>query len=296
MKKLFLAAVMAFSAMPMAYANQPLTVCTGGPGGAYEALGKEIGKAIVDKVKVTAPTELKVLNTGGSIENAQRLTNGSCGMAIMQGDAVASRGLPRDIKVTNAHEEVIYWIHGKGGLKDFADISKAENKNLGIAIVKGSGAQITIENFGNVDEDYKDLNLIPFDDWEFAAEATANGSTRVAGKDVKITGMLYVGRAGFLPGAITNDYSQDLTVGEVDESNFTKAKDYNGNQLYTACEIKAGDTGPLKTDTYLKPDTLCMRAQVVFNNEFLSSYADEEQRALRKAVMQGTNQILRNSR
>jgi len=296
MKKLFLSAVMAFFTVSLAYAGDPLTVCTGGPGGAYEALGKEIGKAITDKVKVTAPTELKVLNTGGSIENAQRLTNGTCAMAIMQGDAVASRGLPRDIKVTNAHEEVIYWIHGKEGLKDFADLSKTENKNLGVAIVTGSGAQITIENFGNVDEDYKDLNLIPFEDWEYAAEATANGATRVAGKDVKIAGMLYVGRAGFIPGAITNDYSQDLTVGEVDESSFTNAKDYNGNQLYTSCAIKNGDTGPLKTDTWGKPDTLCMRAQVVFNNEFLASYAETEQRALRKAVMQGTNQILRNSR
>ncbi|ARV77225.1 hypothetical protein FDI21_gp054 [Pseudomonas phage Noxifer] len=294
MKNVFLAVLMMASASAMAAPT--LTVCTGGQGGAYEALGKDIGKAIVDKVKVTSPTELQVLNTGGSVENAQRVTNGSCAMAIMQGDAVASRGLPRDIKVTNAHEEVIYWIHGKDGLKDFADISKAENKNLGIAIVNGSGAQITIENFGATDEDYKDLNLISFEDWEYAAEATANGQTRSAGKEVKIAGMLYVGRAGFLPGAITNDYSQDLSVGEINESNFTKAKDYNGTQLYTKCEINKGDTGPLKTDTFFKPDTLCMRAQVVFNNDYVNTMADADQRVMRKAVMQGTSQVLRNSR
>jgi TRAP-type uncharacterized transport system substrate-binding protein len=98
MKKLFLALTMMASCSVMA--APPLTVCTGGPGGAYEALGKEIGKAIVDKVKVTSPTELVVLNTGGSVENAQRVTNRTCAMAIMQGDAVASRGLPRDIKVS----------------------------------------------------------------------------------------------------------------------------------------------------------------------------------------------------
>ncbi|MNF23931.1 hypothetical protein D3C81_199750 [compost metagenome] len=294
MKKLFLAVLMMASASAMAAPT--LTVCTGGQGGAYEALGKDVGKAIVDKVKVTSPTELVVLNTGGSVENAQRIVNGTCAMGILQADAVASRGLPRDIKVTNAHEEVIYWIHGKEGLKDFADISKPENKNLGIAIVNGSGAAITIANFGSVDEDYKDLNLMPFDDWEYAAEATANGQTRSAGKEVKIAGMLYVGRAGFLPGAITNDYSQDLTVGEINESNFTQAKDYNGNVLYTECVIKTGDTGPLATDTWGKPDTLCMRAQVVFNNDYVNAMPDADQRLMRKAVMQGTAQVLRNSR
>jgi hypothetical protein len=137
---------------------------------------------------------------------------------------------------------------------------------------------------------------MPFEDWEYAAEAAANGQTRSAGKEVKIAGMLYVGRAGFLPGAITNDYSQDLTVGEINESNFAKAMDYNGTQLYTECEIQKSDTGPLKVDTYLKPDTLCMRAQVVFNNDYVNAMADTDQRAMRKAVMQGTSQVLRNSR
>lgn len=294
MKNLFLAVMMMASASAMA--APALTICTGGVGGAYADLGKELGKAIVDKVKVASPTEMVILNTGGSAENAQRVSNGTCAMAIMQGDAVASRGLPRDIKVTNAHEEVIYWIHGKTGLKDFADISKPENKNLGIAIVNGSGAQITLTNFGSVDEDYKDLNVMPFDDWEFAAEAAAEGRTRSAGKEVKIAGMLYVGRAGFLPGAITNDYSQDLTVGEINESSFTKAKDYNDNVLYTECEIKKGDTGPIATDTWGKPDTLCMRAQVVFNNDYVNAMPDADQRVMRKAVMQGTAQVLRNSR
>lgn len=295
MKKMFLAAL-AMMASVSALAAPTLTICTGGPGGAYESLGKDIGKAIVEKVKVSSPTELKVLNTGGSIENAERLTNGSCNMAIMQADAVASRGLPRDIKVTNAHVEAIYWIHNKDGLADFADIYKKENKNLGVAIVTGSGASITLENFGNVDEDYKDLNVIPFEDWEYAAEAAANGYTRVAGKDVKIAGLLYVGRPGFLPGAITNDYSKDLTVGEVDEDSFTKAKDFNNEALYATCEISRKDVAPLQVDTWSSPDTLCMNAQVVFNNEYLGTLQGDEARAVKKAVLQGTNQILRNAR
>lgn len=45
----------------------------------------------------------------------------------------------------------------------------------------------------------------------------------------------------------TGDYSNALQIGDVDEESFTKAKDYNGNQLYTVCEIKRGDTGPMKT-------------------------------------------------
>ena len=295
MKKMLTAMVL-LAISTIALAAPPLTICTGGPTGAYEALGTSVGKSITEKLKVSAPTEFVVLNTGGSIENGERLTNGSCVMAVMQADAVAGRGLPRDIKVTNAHVEAIYWIHGKDGLKDFSDLAKPENKDLGIAVVTGSGSYVTIQNFGAVDEDYKDLNLIPFEDWEFAAEAAAEGNTRIAGKQVNIAGMLYVSRPGFLPGAITNDYSRDLTVGEVTEDAFTKATDFNGNELYYECSIKRGDTGPLEVDSWGSPDTLCMNAQVVFNNDYLNNVPATEVRAVKKAVLQGTNQILRNAR
>jgi hypothetical protein len=39
-----------------------------------------------------------------------------------------------------------------------------------------------------------------------------------------------------------------------------------------------------------------MRAQVVLNNDYVNAMPDADQRVMRKAVMQGTNQVLRNSR
>ena len=293
MKKMFAAlAMMAISSI--ALAAPPLTFCTGGPNGGYESMGKSVGKAIVDRLRNTSPTELKVLNTGGSIDNGEKIQNGSCVMAIMQADAIAARGL-RGVKVTNVYQEAIYWMHNKNGIQDFADMSKEENKNLGIAYVKGSGVAATLDNFGAVDEDYKDLNLIEFDDWEYAADAAAEGFTEVGGKNIKIAGMLYISRPGMLPASITGDYSNALQIGDVDEESFTKAKDYNGNQLYTVCEIKRGDTGPMKTSGWGNPDTLCMNAQIVFNNEYLDSVPEAERQVVKKAVLKGTNQIVRNS-
>lgn len=60
-----------------------------------------------------------MLNTGGSVENAYLLKDRDCRIAIMQADVVTSAAMPADIKVSDAHTEVVYWLHGKAGIDDF---------------------------------------------------------------------------------------------------------------------------------------------------------------------------------
>jgi len=274
----------------MAFATpKPLTICTGGEGGAYEALGNQIGGDIAKKTGA----QLDVINTGGSIENAELMSSGDCYMAIMQGDAVVSRSMPRDVSVTNAHTEAVYWIHGKDGLKDLADITDKNNANRAVAIVGGSGAEVTLDNFAKVDEDYKNVRSVEFDDWYAVAEAASQGYTMKAGVRVNIAGLLYVGRPGFIPKDITEDFGKQLTIGEIDESSFGNTKDLNGNPLYYKCAIAKNQTNGLEVDTWGKPDTYCMNAAVVYNNAYTDGLEPKEARDVKRAVSKGINGVLK---
>lgn len=268
---------------------KPFTVCTGGEGGAYEALGSQIGTDIVRKIG----GQLEVINTGGSIENAELMSDGSCYMAIMQGDAVVSRGLPRSISVTNAHVEAVFWIVGKDGVGDFADMTSSENTGKKVAIVAGSGAEVTLDNFAAVDKDYKDVTAVEFDDWYLAAEATAQGYTMKAGVRVNIGGMLYVGRPGFITKDITTDFGPELRVGEIDESSFATAKDLAGNPLYFTCELTETLTNGIKTGGWGKPDTYCMNATVVYNETYTDGLDKKQAREVKRAVARGINGTLK---
>lgn len=268
---------------------KPLTICTGGEGGAYEALGSQIGSDIVRKIG----GELEVINTGGSIENAELMSDGSCYMAIMQGDAVVSRGLPRSISVTNAHVEAVFWIFGTGGVSDFADMTSKENSSKKVAIVSGSGAEVTLDNFRAVDKDYKDVLPVEFDDWYLAAEAVAQGYTMKAGVRVNIAGMLYVGRPGFITKDITTDFGPKLMVGEIDESSFSDTKDLAGNPLYYTCELTEKMTNGIKTSTWGKPDTYCMNATVVYNETYTDGLEKKQAREVKRAIARGINGTLK---
>lgn len=291
MKRVLLALTMALASFS-ALAAGPVTFCTGGPGGAYEALGSLVGGSIAKKLSV----ELEVINTGGSIENAELLKDGDCVLAVMQADAVAGRGLPRDISVTDAHKEAIFWIHGKEGVANFTYLTKKENVDRAIAYVVGSGAEVTVKNFATIDTDYAAVKTVEFDDWAEAASAASQGYTMRAGVRIPVAGMLYVGRPGFISPDITEDYADALSIGEIDESSFGKVKDSNDNPLYFTCELSSkGDSG-IKVDTWGKPDTYCVRAQVVYNNAYHSKLDPKEARVVKRAVMKGIDSNLKTLR
>jgi hypothetical protein len=267
-----------------------LKFCTGGEGGFYEGLGLAIGKAITK----TTHGELEVLNTGGSVENAQKLKDGDCDIAIIQADAVTSLPLPADIKVSDAHTEVVYWLHGPAGIDDFG---KMENDSVAekyaFAGVSGSGALVAVRNWIKTDKDYEGARIVEFDDWYSAAEAVAQGYVSRAGVRIEIAGMLYIGRAGKISSDITEDFAKQILIGEVNDDSFENAKDANNNPLYTHCKVGTEATSGLKTSTTLAPDTYCLRAQVVYNNDYHKDLPAKEQREVRRAVDKGINGIVK---
>lgn len=271
-------------------APSPLTFCTGGEGGFYESLGQAIGKAITRNTGA----ELDVFNTGGSVENAQLMKDGECSIAILQADVVTSMPLPSDIKVSDAHTEIVYWLHGRSGVDDFG---KMENDSIAekyaFAAVSGSGALVTVRNWIKTDKDYEGARIVEFEDWYSAAEAVAQGYVSKAGVRIEIAGMLYIGRAGKITTDITEDFGNQILIGEVNDSSFASAKDVNSNPLYTACSIDNQAASGLKTSTTLSPDTYCLRAQVVYNNDYHKDLPAKEQRSVRRAVDKGINSIVK---
>lgn len=262
-----------------------LNFCTGGEGGFYQDLGTAIGNSIVKGTSI----QLNVLTTGGSVENAELLKDGDCDIAIMQADAAVTKPLPTDVKIVDGHQEVVYWLHGKAGVDDFGKMEKDSiAKKYAFAAVAGSGALVTVRNWIETDSDYKGAVVVEFDDWYAAAEAVAQGYVKKAGVTVEIAGMLYIGRPGKITSDITEDFGAQILIGEVNDSSFANAKDANGNPLYTACEINAKQSNGLKTSTLGSPDTYCLRAQIVYNNDW-----HQGDKKLRRAVDKGINSIVK---
>ena len=293
MRKIILSAVLAMGAIFSTAQAAPVDfpICTGGEGGYYESLGQDIGRSIAKKADVN----LEIVNTGGSVENAELLKEGDCVMAIMQADAVSTLPLPADIKVTDSHTEVIYWLFPKNGpVDDFGDMEKdANTKRYAVAVVAGSGAQLTVKNFEATDKDYAGIRYVEFDDWYAAAEAVSQGFVQKAGVRLEIAGMLYIARPGKISSDITEDFGKQIVIGEINDDSFSNSKDINGNPLYTKCSISSKETGGLTTDTIGSPDTYCMRAQVVYNNDTHAGMERKESRAFRRAVDKGVNSIVK---
>ena len=285
-----LAIALAACASP-SFAAEPLRFCTGGEGGFYESLGETIGQAIVKKTGA----ELDVMTTGGSVENAELLKDGDCDIGILQADVVATASLPADIKVVDAHTEVVYWLHPKGGeVDDFGDMEQDDiAAKYAFAAVTGSGALTTVRNWIKTDKDYEGARVIEFDDWYSAAEAVAQGYVTKAGVRIEIAGMLYIGRPGKISGDITEDFGNQIVIGEVNDGSFSNSKDVNGNPLYTACAVDTAATSGLKTSTTLAPDTYCLRAQIVYNNAYHSDLPSKEQRTVRRAIDKGINSVVK---
>jgi ABC-type amino acid transport substrate-binding protein len=279
-----LAAIALCSNMAFATPTE-LNFCTGGEGGFYQDLGVAIGNAIVKGT----PVKSNAITTGGSVENAEMLKAGECDIAIMQADAAITKPLPADVKVIDAHTEVVYWLHGKAGVKDFGEMENdATAKKYAVAAVAGSGALVTVQHWIETDADYKGVVIVEFDDAYAAAEAVAQGYVKKAGVTVEIAGMLYISRPGKISTDITEDFGSQIIVGEVNDDSFANSKDANGNPLYTHCSIDSKATNGLKTDTFGSPDTYCLKAQIVYNNEW-----HQGDKKLRRAVDKGINSVVK---
>lgn len=281
---------------PYVGAVDKLTACSGGEGGQYERTMKSVMSEIGPRAKKVLGhnVDVKVINTGGSLENVELLNDGTCQIAIMQADVANIANLPPKVSIVDAHEEVVYWLYSlQNDVSDFGTMENSVNyEKFAIATVEGAGVNSTLANFVREDEDYKNIQVVEFSDWYDAAEAVANGYTLRNGKKVQIAGMLYTGMRGVISSDITEQFAKKIGVGELDDSDFHAAKDRNGSPLYKQCQLTGEDMAGL-TDKFLSDqDTVCMRAQVVVNEAVYDDLPKPDAKKLRKEVKKSINKMV----
>ena len=284
MKKtlLLIAAFMAISSQAFA-AAPPLKFCAGLTGGFYDKLANEIGRGISQG----SGAAVEVVETGGSVANAEKMQDKSCDLAIMQSDVAMSLGL-RDAEFTDAHIETVFWLHGAKGIDDFGKMEDdATAKRFAVATVRGSGAAVTLANWVKTDKDYEGVRIVELEDWAEVAKAVSQGYVVRSGERFEIAGTLYIGRS--VSTDISEDFGKLIKVGEVNDDSFASAKDANANPLYTHCSVVKAQRSGLATSTTLDPDTYCLAAQIVFNNESVAALDKAEAKKIRKAVAKGIN-------
>lgn len=280
----------------------PLNICSGSEGGFYEATMKSIASAFTTRYKGKAPVEVTVENTPGTIYNLNGMADGSCDMAIVQADGlVQMKNMPAGIHVTNAHTEVVYFLinkhaHKEAGIDDIEDIEGSKDWHL--AVVEGSGAIVTLRKFVEEDNGYKANldNAVEFMDMYDAAEAVASGEYRTSGKVLKIAGMLYVSRKGAISNDILEDFRKDLIVGEATDGDFNDATDANGDQLYKVCNIESADLQGMSGATFGNQKTVCVKAQIIYNTNWLNNFEGKDKREAKKALKKAVNGVAKHLR
>lgn len=264
-----------------------LKFCAGMSGGFYDKLANEIGRGISQN----SGAGVTVVETGGSVENAEKMQDKTCDLAIMQADVAMNLGL-RDAEFTDAHTETVFWLHGAKGVDDFGKMEDDANaKRYAVATVRGSGAAVTVNNWVKTDKDYEGVRIVEMDDWAEVAKAVSQGYVVRSGERFEIAGTLYIGRS--VSTDISEDFAKTILVGEVNDDSFANAKDANANPLYTACSVVKAQRSGLGTSTITDPDTYCLTAQIVFNNEAVASLDKAEAKKIRKAVAKGVNSTVK---
>ena len=253
-----------------------LIIATGGEGGGYERLGYYIKQNIdqqSDRYKVDFDTEL--MNTNGSVENIELLSDGTAKIAIVQADALSVMPPKVPFRAKSAYTEYGFWLFNKDhGIEDLSDIEGS--KEYAIAIVEGSGSEVMLRSFVQEDNGYKpnlENAVFAMDNYD-AADIVSEG--RYQGK--KVAGMIYIGSK--VPSEIARDFG-NIRIGEMTDSDFNDAKDVNGDSLYESCDIESNRTSGLKTSTTLNPDTVCVKAMVVYADTFADR---KEVRAIKKGI------------
>lgn len=282
MKKLMIGVLLSMATMTTQ--ADDFIIATGSEGGGYEALGHRI----VEQIKKGADRkkgvdfDLEVLNTNGSLENIELYDDGEVQASIVQADALQVSPPNRPYKSRSAHQEVIYWFaNKKNGYTDLEDIEG--KKDVLMVIVEGSGASVTMANFVQEDKGYQN-NLdkaILADDLYDAMDIVSEGTYE--GK--KVAGVLHVTRVGKLSSELREDFGRKIVIGEMTDSDFNDAKDENGADLYTKCEVTKRAAAGFQTATVFKPDTLCMTAKVIYTQDFEDKKA---RKVIKKAITKAT--------
>jgi len=276
LKSILTATILATSLVGTALADD-FIITTGGEGGGYERLGHMFASHI--KKQKRHDLEPEVVNSTGSLENIECINLGDCHAAIVQMDALNLSPPKIPVKTKPAHTEYVYWLYNKE--YNYTDIEDIEGKeDLYITVGDGSGSRVTLDSFAQEDSGYKVNvdNAIYVDDLYEAVSAVADGRYN----NKKVVGTVYVGST--IPAEIAEDFKSKVWVGEATDGDFNDAKDLNGEPLYFNCEVNKGNLRGMNTSTWSNPDTVCVKASIIFINDLEKDDLKAVKKAATKAV------------
>jgi TRAP transporter TAXI family solute receptor len=198
-----------------------LRVATGKKGGIYDWYGQQI-------LKDAKGLDVKLIPTSGSVENLKLLNSGDVDMAIIQSDVIAMMPLSKPTEQSTIYEEVIQIVGNRdSGVKSVKSLDKT--KHILYIGPEGSGTARAWAGLCDQDEWYKNIR-------------TKNADYGTALDDVMKNPnafAMYVGglNSDIMKAAAKKGESGKLRLIEVDNKDFNKKKDKDGNSIYSFVEI-----------------------------------------------------------
>lgn len=281
-----IAAIVVAGMCTIVSANE-VTIATGEHGKGYYTVGKQVGAAIVKRAESKrVPVTVNIMTTAGSVENLELLNDGDVDVAIAQMDAINVAQMSRGILAKPYGTETVFWVYNKKhGILDLEDIEG--NEDYVIVLVEGSGAQVTMRSFAQEDAGYLyNLNSAVLVDSAYDAADLVSQGKVLSGpsKGKKVAGLIYVGSS--MTSEISEDFN-NLVIGELTDGDFNDAVDINGEGLYTSCDISSKITDAMPVGTILDPDTVCVRAAVVYAADIEGKLGSVVKRGVNRATSGG---------
>lgn len=273
---LALAALAAALAVPSAAHATDLTLCTGGEGGPYHQIGKEIAANLRG-----SGLDVLVVSTGGTWDNIERSTGvtgkqpsdadyedgAAChafigqpdGYALLKRKNAAEAKLVRE--VGKLHTEYLHVLCNKeSGYDDLGELEGRTDVTLAVG-APGSGSWLIWDNFVYEDAGYANVPTTA-DSGIDAVASVANGTA---------TCML-------LPAGVPNKvvseadelFGEQLVLAGANDKDFNDAVDANGKPLYSYNEIPSGTYDKHLQGWFSAKDTVTWKAAAYFNTTRLT--------------------------
>ena len=272
-----------------------LTICGGAEGGKYDRIARTIKTNIL--VATAGKWAVNIANTGGTMDNKERFARNmdervpygesafTCDVAVVQYDSLGSAPyLPPGTTNYAGSSESAMWIYRRGGdVDDFGDMESGSNvKKYSVAVVSGSGGEITLNALVTADDDYGDIKRLQFNTLEEAVDAVAAGSVLTDGQPVRIAGMVYTGNPMMLPTAIT-DMRQNLQIGYMNDMDFGNIQSPFGDKVYVPISLKKGEAQLDLTGS--SASVLKTRSVIVINQVTMATAGKHAAAILRRAII-----------
>jgi len=244
--------------------NVGLKLCTGSAKGNYYAAGQEVARQVArDDIAV------ELVETGGSMDNMQKMADGDCDAGFAQVDAylryqAVNQGSRLEVEwPRQLYDEYVHLVcrrdTGVESIKDLAGRSKSFSLMVG---APGSGSAITWDSFTRLSPDYLDVET---------HEADGNEALQSI-NEAKASCLMFVSGLRSKYASQVNNSGASLRLVSVDDRDFKKAK-HIGKPIYDFQDIPKETYRKLQSPSGDSIETLTVRAAMIISSAWAREHA-----------------------